>query len=133
VIRISITIAAFEAISATLPLGSVMYEPQRTADDASGVHRSRCSAIRELALVPAPERRVSACRRAPRDDKPVAFVPLDDALGDDVRSPRPPGLWRAANRRCPPKRQGGQWRPFLAWVASYPLPNWLRARLYGLP
>jgi hypothetical protein len=30
-IRISITSAAFEAIAATLPLGSVGYEPQRTA------------------------------------------------------------------------------------------------------
>jgi hypothetical protein len=32
VIRISITPAAFEAIAATLPLGSVGYEPERTAD-----------------------------------------------------------------------------------------------------
>jgi hypothetical protein len=31
-IRISITSAAFEAIKATLPLGSVGYEPQRTAE-----------------------------------------------------------------------------------------------------
>jgi hypothetical protein len=31
-IRISITAAAFDAIAATLPLGSVGYEPQRTAD-----------------------------------------------------------------------------------------------------
>ena len=30
-IRIPISTAAFEAISATLPLGSVAYEPQRTA------------------------------------------------------------------------------------------------------
>ena len=30
-IRISITSAAFEAIKATLPVGSVGYEPQRTA------------------------------------------------------------------------------------------------------
>jgi hypothetical protein len=32
-IRISITSAAFDAIAATLPLGSVDYEPQRTAQD----------------------------------------------------------------------------------------------------
>ena len=31
-IRISITSAAFEAIAATLPLGCVGYEPQRTAE-----------------------------------------------------------------------------------------------------
>jgi hypothetical protein len=31
-IRISITSAAFDAIAATLPLGSVGYEPQRTAE-----------------------------------------------------------------------------------------------------
>jgi hypothetical protein len=32
VIRISITSAAFDAIATTLPLGSVGYEPQRTAE-----------------------------------------------------------------------------------------------------
>jgi hypothetical protein len=53
----------------------------------------------ELALVPAPERRVSACRRAPRDDKPVAFVPLDDALGDDVRIAS--AAWALASRESP--------------------------------
>jgi hypothetical protein len=31
-IRIAITIEAFEAISATLPVGSVMYEPQTNAN-----------------------------------------------------------------------------------------------------
>jgi len=32
-IRISITSAAFEAIKATLPVGSAAYEPQRTGQD----------------------------------------------------------------------------------------------------
>jgi hypothetical protein len=38
-----------------------------------------------LLFVPAPERRMSACRRAPRDDKPVALKVLNNALSDDVR------------------------------------------------
>jgi hypothetical protein len=34
VIRISISTAAFEAIASTLPLGSVAFEPQATANGA---------------------------------------------------------------------------------------------------
>ena len=46
-IRISITPAAFDAIAATLPLGSVMYEPQRARHTRTGNASGDClSAMR---------------------------------------------------------------------------------------